>query len=166
MKTEKATFAAGCFWGIEHAFSEIPGVMETQVGYTGGTKRNPTYEEVCSGNTGHAESVLVTFDPSKVSYRELVKNFFDIHDPTQEDRQGPDIGSQYRSAIFYHSPNQKRVAERTKRELDDSKMFKKPIATEIKPAKKFWPAEGYHQKYYKKHKTYACFSRAVKKIMR
>ena len=149
---EKATFAAGCFWGIEEAFSKIKGVIETAVGYTGGHLENPTYEDVCTNNTGHAEAVQVKYDTEKVSYEELLRVFWDIHDPTQVNRQGADIGTQYRSAIFYHNNCQKELAEKSKKELDDSGRFKKPIVTEITEVKTFYKAEEYHQKYLQKKK--------------
>lgn len=148
-KTEKATFAAGCFWGVQAAFDQTKGVLRTEVGYTGGTTKNPTYEDVCSDETGHAEAVLVEFDPKKVSYQELLEIFWKIHDPTQFNRQGPDVGTQYRSAIFYHSKKQKAAALASKEKAQ--KKFKRPIATKIENAKEFYPAEEYHQKYYKKH---------------
>jgi peptide methionine sulfoxide reductase msrA/msrB len=152
IKTEEATFAAGCFWGVEYKFGQVPGVLATTVGYAGGETKNPTYSQVCSSATGHAESVQVTFDPSVVSYEELVRYFFEIHDPTQVDRQGPDVGTQYRSAIFYHSDEQRDVARRVMGELGASKKFKKPIATELLPEPAFYKAEEYHQKYYQKNK--------------
>jgi len=149
---EKATFAAGCFWGVEEAFSKIKGIIETVVGYTGGHLENPTYEDVCTNTTGHAEAVQVKYDTDKVSYEELLRVFWDIHDPTQVNRQGVDIGTQYRSAIFYHNNCQKELAEKSKKELDDSGRFKKPIATEIIEVKTFYKAEKYHQKYFQKKK--------------
>ncbi len=145
MKKELATFAAGCFWGIEETFRKIEGVLNTTVGYTGGTIKKPTYEQVCSGKTGHAEAILIEFNPSIVSFKQLLNTFWSIHDPTQHNRQGPDIGSQYRSAIFYHSDLQKKEAELSKQELQ--KKLKKPIATEILKATEFYKAEEYHQKY-------------------
>jgi len=150
MKTEQATFAGGCFWGVEASFSHTPGVVATQVGYTGGKLLNPTYEDVCTHTTGHAEAVLVTFDPSKISYAELLDVFWTAHDPTQLDRQGPDVGTNYRSAIFYHDDEQKRLAEASLKELTDRKIYKRPIVTEIVEAGKFWPAEDYHQHYFAK----------------
>lgn len=150
-RTETATFAAGCFWGVEEKFGRLPGVVETAVGYTGGRPPRPTYEDVCTGKTGHAEAVQVTFDPSKISYAALVQAFFAFHDPTQVDRQGPDTGSQYRSAIFTHSDAQRREAEAILAELDASGRFRKPIATEIAAAGPFFPAEEYHQKYFRKN---------------
>lgn len=149
---EKATFAAGCFWGVEAAFRQFlnRGVISTRVGYTGGHTKNPTYREVCSHSTGHAEAVEVEFDPSKISYQDLLNIFWSIHDPTTLNRQGPDVGDQYRSAIFYHSEEQRRLAEDSKRLLEESKRFSRPIVTEILPAQEFYEAEGYHQQYYEK----------------
>ena len=149
MNTEKATFAAGCFWSVEAAFLQVPGVLDAVSGYTGGTAQNPTYREVCSGSTGHAEAVEVTFDPSAVSYDELLNVFWQIHDPTQHNRQGPDVGSQYRSAIFTHSPEQHATAC-TSRDRAQAKLSK-PIATQIVPAATFYPAEAYHQRYFERH---------------
>ena len=148
---EKAVFACGCFWHVQDAFDMIQGVASTRVGYAGGRAKNPTYEQVCSGATGHAESVEVKFDPSKVSYGELVAAFFAMHDPTQFHRQGPDVGSQYRSVVFYRGAAQKKAAEKAKAELEKSRRFDKPVVTEIVPAATFWEAEEYHQKYYQKH---------------
>jgi peptide-methionine (S)-S-oxide reductase len=145
-----ATFAAGCFWGVESAFRLVDGVVDTKVGYIGGTTVNPTYEEVCSHRTGHAEAVQVTFDPAKVGYEKLLAVFWSSHDPTQRNRQGPDVGSQYRSAIFYHDEAQKKAAEASRDELAASGTWDKPIATEIVPAPVFHPAEEYHQRYYEK----------------
>ena len=145
--TEKATFAAGCFWGVEELFRRTKGVINTSVGYTGGKSKNPTYEDVCTDRTGHAEAVLVEYDPKNISYDELLKIFWNNHDPTTPNRQGPDVGSQYRSAIFYHTEAQREEAERSRRELAESGRFKAPIVTEIVPATKFWKAEEYHQKY-------------------
>jgi len=149
--TETATFAAGCFWGVEQKLGQIPGVVSTVVGYTGGKTVDPTYEEVCSDKTGHAEAVQVAFDPSRVSYEELVRQFFSIHDPTQVNRQGPDRGSQYRSAIFYHGQAQRETARKVMDELESSGRYKKRLATELVPAAAFYKAEEYHQKYFKKH---------------
>jgi peptide-methionine (S)-S-oxide reductase len=149
--TETATFAAGCFWGIEAAFAKVKGVISTTVGYTGGKTVNPSYEEVCSGRTGHAEAVEVVYDPSQVSYAELVELFWTVHDPTQLNRQGPDIGTNYRSAIFYHTPEQKSIAEESKKKVQESRRFgSRAIATEIEPAREFYPAEEYHQKFFEK----------------
>ena len=153
---EKATFAAGCFWGIEARFREVEGVVETAVGYTGGKLDNATYHDVCSGTTGHAEAVQVTFDPMRVSYEELLDIFWGIHDPTTPNRQGPDVGEQYRSAIFFHSPEQERVARESKARLDASGHFKRPIVTQIVPAVQFWPAEEYHQRHLEKRGLAVC----------
>ena len=154
---EKATFAAGCFWGVEASFRQVEGVVDTAVGYTGGKKERPTYEQVCSGTTGHAEAVQIIFDPSKVTYEELLSVFWSIHDPTQMNRQGPDIGTNYRSAIFYHSPAQKAAAEASKEQLKKSGKFgDRTIATEIAPASTFWRAEEYHQRYFEKHGFRGC----------
>jgi peptide-methionine (S)-S-oxide reductase len=155
-ETEKATFAAGCFWGVESAFRTVDGVVDTQVGYIGGTTENPSYKEVCSGRTGHAEALEITFDPSVVSYKKLVELFWRVHDPTQVNRQGPDVGTQYRSAIFFHTPEQKQTAEAVKNYLELSKKYKRPIATEITPAATFWRAEEYHQRYFEKTGRPAC----------
>jgi len=148
---KKATFAAGCFWGVEKILSKIPGVVSTQVGYAGGTSENPTYPQVCTGQTGHTEAVEVTYDPSKVNYEELLIIFFEYHDPTTPDRQGPDVGSQYRSVIFTHDAQQLAAAKRSKQILQESKLFKDPIVTEIVPAGPFYQAEEYHQKYLEKN---------------
>jgi methionine-S-sulfoxide reductase len=148
---EKATFAAGCFWGVEAAFADVAGVISTRVGYTGGNTDNPTYEEVCSGRTGHAEAVEVVFDPALVTYDHLLIRFWSIHDPTTKDRQGPDIGSQYRSVIFTHSKEQEEKANASRERMDRSGRFGRPIVTEILPAAHFWPAEEYHQQYFRKH---------------
>lgn len=147
---EQATFAAGCFWGVEEAFRRMPGVVDTAVGYAGGTTENPSYEEVCSGGTGHAEAVRVSFDPAKVSYEQLLELFWELHDPTQVDRQGPDIGTQYRSAIFTHGAAQAEAAEASKARLAESGRYRRPIATAIEPAGPFWLAEAYHQQYFAK----------------
>jgi peptide-methionine (S)-S-oxide reductase len=156
VKTEKATFAAGCFWGVESAFRQVAGVLDAQVGYTGGKTVNPTYREVCTGTTGHAEALEITFDPAKVPYETLVSLFFKMHDPTQVNRQGPDVGTQYRSAVFYHSPEQKAVAETIKATLSKSGKYKKALATEILPAEPFYRAEEYHQRYFEKNGGPAC----------
>lgn len=145
---EKATFAAGCFWGVESVFEQVPGVVGTRVGYAGGQTDHPTYKEVCSGRTGHAEAVEVTYDPARVSYDALLDVFWMNHDPTTRNRQGPDVGEQYRSAVFYDSPEQQRAAEAAKEKLDAEGRFKRPIVTQIVPAGRFWEAEEYHQKYY------------------
>ena len=154
--TETATFAAGCFWGVESAFREVPGVINATVGYTGGTKENPSYREVCTGRTGHAEGVLVEYDPARVSYDDLLNVFFENHDPTQKDRQGPDVGTQYRSAIFTHSPEQEQEAQAAVAKLAESGRFRRGIATQIAPAATFWNAEEYHQRYFEKHGIAAC----------
>ena len=153
---EKATFAAGCFWGVEQTFREIPGVIDAVSGYTGGEKDNPTYQEVCTDETGHAEAVEVIYDPEKVSYDTLLKVFWENHNPTQLNRQGPDFGSQYRSAIFYHSDSQKAHAETSKKELDESGKFRNPIVTLIEPAVTFYKAEEYHQRYLEKRGLANC----------
>ena len=150
-RREQATFAAGCFWGVEAYFRRVKGVVRTTAGYSGGNTRNPSYSEVCSGTTGHAESVLVEYDPQVVSYERLLYHFWKIHDPTQIDRQGNDIGNQYRSLIFTHSDEQRAAAERSKAELERSGRFERPIATAIEPALGFWPAEEYHQDYLTKN---------------
>jgi len=147
-KLEKATFGAGCFWGVEYQYAKIPGVLSAESGYAGGKTLNPTYEDICAKGTGHAEVIEVTFDPAKVSYRTLVEYFFKMHNPTQVNRQGPDVGDQYRSVIFTHSPEQQKVADDVKIGLTLAKTFSRPIATQIEPAPKFWRAEEYHQKYY------------------
>lgn len=148
---EKATFAAGCFWGVEDIFSQQEGVVSTEVGYTGGHTENPTYQEVCSGTTGHAEAVLVTFDPALISYQALLSLFWQLHDPTTLNRQGPDVGTQYRSAIYYHSDQQQAEATDSKDALNHSGKLPRPVVTEIAPAVTFYPAEAYHQKYNQKH---------------
>jgi peptide-methionine (S)-S-oxide reductase len=153
-RSEKATFAAGCFWGVEVDFCNTPGVTAVQVGYTGGQAENPTYEDVCSGSTGHAEAVEVTFDPGEVSYAELVDGFWELHDATQVNRQGWDVGSQYRSAIFAHTPEQAEIAAESKARAQAR--FPRPIATEIVPAATFWPAEEYHQQYLVKNGRATC----------
>ena len=148
---EKATFAAGCFWGVEKVFSDEKGVISTQVGYTGGQTRNPDYEMVCTGATGHAEAIEITYDAATVSYDELLEVFFRYHDPTTPNRQGPDVGTQYRSAIFYHNPEQEKAAERAVDLLGRAKIFRNGIVTEIKPAGEFYRAEETHQKYLQKN---------------
>jgi peptide-methionine (S)-S-oxide reductase len=152
----KATFAAGCFWGVEEAFRQMKGVSSTTVGYTGGTTRNPTYKDVCSGRTGHAEAVEVEFDPTQVSYRELLAAFFQNHDPTTLNRQGPDVGSQYRSAIFYHDTEQELAAREAIAALEKARIFSRPIVTEVKPASDFYRAEEYHQQYLAKRGAPSC----------
>ena len=147
----KATFAAGCFWGVEAAFSDVEGVLSTTVGYTGGTLENPTYEQVCTGETGHAEAVALEFDPSRIAYEQLLDFFWRIHDPTTLNRQGPDVGHQYRSVIFYHDEEQKKAALTSKANLEKSGAYEHPIVTEIVPAAVFYPAEEYHQRYFEKH---------------
>lgn len=147
---ENATFGAGCFWGVEHAFRQIPGVVDTMVGYEGGNMPNPTYKDVCTDRTGHAEVVQVTYDPAKVSYETLLDAFFDLHDPTQRDRQGPDFGTQYRTVVFYHSPQQQAAAQKAIATLTESGKYRKPIATQVVPASTFYPAEDYHQRYFEK----------------
>jgi methionine-S-sulfoxide reductase len=150
-KVEKATFAGGCFWCMQPPFDRAPGVISTVVGYTGGTQKNPTYEEVSSGRTGHAEAIEITFDPKKVSYDQLLDIFWRNIDPTTPNRQFADVGTQYRTAIFYHNEEQKKLAVESKRKLNQSGKFDSPIATEIVPASTFYPAEEYHQKYYLKN---------------
>jgi peptide-methionine (S)-S-oxide reductase len=150
MKTSVATFGAGCFWGVEATFRKVNGVVDTKVGYTGGHHDNPTYEDLCSHTTGHAEAVRVVFDPNKVSYEELLDVFWKCHNPTTPNRQGVDIGSQYRSLIFYHTPAQKNAAEASKQKLDRSGKYGSKVVTEIAPATTFWMAEEYHQRYLEK----------------
>ncbi|WP_298683845.1 peptide-methionine (S)-S-oxide reductase MsrA [uncultured Methanomethylovorans sp.] len=147
---EKATFAAGCFWGVEANFRRVKGVIATAVGYTGGNFEDPTYEDVCTGRTGHAEAVDILFDPAVVGYAQLLEVFWNIHDPTTANRQGPDIGTQYRSAIFYHDQEQKNTAIASKERVQNSGKFKRPIVTEIVPASAFYRAEEYHQQYFEK----------------
>jgi peptide-methionine (S)-S-oxide reductase len=153
---EKATFGAGCFWGVEEAFRKMPGVVSTAVGYSGGTFENPTYRDVCTGRTGHAEVVQVDYDPSKVTFEELLAVFWAVHDPTTLNRQGPDVGTQYRSAIFFHSPAQQAAATASKEKLQSSDRVKRPIVTEIAPASTFYPAEEYHQQYIAKGGRSGC----------
>jgi len=152
----KATFAAGCFWGVEATFRQLPGVTSTRVGYTGGQTSNPTYKDVCSDQTGHAEAVEVKYDPQKISYEQLLNVFWENHDPTQLNRQGPDSGTQYRSAIFFHTPEQETAARNSKDELQKSGQFNKPIVTQIAPATTFYEAEGYHQQYLEKRGLATC----------
>jgi peptide-methionine (S)-S-oxide reductase len=153
---QKATFAAGCFWGVEAAFRQVKGVKKTMVGYSGGTLENPSYSDVCSGITGHAEAVEVEYDPSEVSYDELLKVFWENHDPTTLNRQGPDVGTQYRSAIFYHDEEQRASATASKEECENSGRYKKPVVTEITPASEFYTAEDYHQQYLEKRGLATC----------
>jgi len=152
----KAVFAAGCFWGVEDAFRQVKGVTSTSVGYTGGHTKNPTYKEVCTDTTGHAEAVEVEFDPAQVSYRELLAVFFQSHDPTQLNRQGPDYGKQYRSAIFYQDAEQEAAARESKEALEKAGVFKRPIVTQIVPASEFYRAEEYHQQYFEKQGIRSC----------
>jgi peptide-methionine (S)-S-oxide reductase len=153
--SEVATLAGGCFWCIEAVFQEVEGVQSVVSGYTGGTTPNPTYQQVCSDKTGHAEAVQVTFDPTKISYREILEIFFSVHDPTTLNRQGADMGTQYRSAIFYHNEQQKTIAEQLIAELNKVGLWKKPIVTQVAPPDKFYPAEGYHQEYFSRHPAQA-----------
>ncbi|OGQ04153.1 MAG: hypothetical protein A2W61_04480 [Deltaproteobacteria bacterium RIFCSPLOWO2_01_44_7] len=157
LKKEVATLAGGCFWGVEEIIRELPGVLETVAGYTGGTFKNPTYEDVRSGKTGHAESVQITYDPSKISYEDILKYFFKLHDPTTLNQQGNDRGTQYRSAIFYQNEEQKKIALKVKEEVSRSGKWKKPIVTEVVKAQNFYPAEDYHQDYLQKNPNgYTC----------
>ena len=148
---EKALFGAGCFWGVEDFFRQVPGVIDAVSGYAGGTTQNPTYKQVCNDDTFHAEVVEVTFDPAKVSYATLVELFFRMHNPTQLNRQGPDFGTQYRSVIFTHGPEQARIAAKIKAKVGASGKWKKPVVTQIEPAPTFWKAEEHHQRYFEKH---------------
>jgi peptide-methionine (S)-S-oxide reductase len=152
----KATFAAGCFWGVEATFRQVPGVISTRVGYSGGNFANPTYEDVCGDRTGHAEAIEVEYDPALVSYEELLKVFWENHDPTTLNRQGPDWGSQYRSAIFFHSPQQEAAAKSSKEALDRSGKLRHKVVTQIVPATNFYPAEDYHQQYLEKRGLASC----------
>ena len=156
----KATFAAGCFWGVEATFRQIPGVTSTRVGYIGGRTENPTYKEVCTDGTGHAEAVEVEFDPAVARYDELLKTFWENHDPTQLNRQGPDWGSQYRSAIYFHTPEQEAAAHASKDALERAHRYSKPIVTQIVPAVTFYPAEEYHQQYLEKRGQASCHVKA------
>ena len=151
-----ATFAAGCFWGVEARFADLPGVESTEVGYTGGTTSSPTYQQVCSHRTGHAEAVRLEYDPGRVSYEELLAAFFGMHDPTQLNRQGPDVGDSYRSAIFFHTPEQEQAARAALEQLTESGIFKRPIVTQVVAAPEWWRAEEYHQKYFAKHGRHGC----------
>ena len=154
--SEKATFAAGCFWGVEETFRQLKGVTSTMVGYIGGHTENPTYQDVCTDTTGHAEAVQVEYDPAQVSYDDLLDVFWANHDPTQLNRQGPDFGKQYRTAIFFHSPGQERLAKESKERLTQEHRFSRPIMTQIVPATTFWPAEDYHQQYLAKRGQRVC----------
>ncbi len=154
--SEKATFGAGCFWGVEAAYRQIPGVLATQVGFEGGHTENPSYRDVCSHTTGHAEVVEVEYDPARVSYGQLLLVFWENHDPTQLNRQGPDVGDQYRSVIFYHTPEQQAAAEASKAALERSGKYRKPIVTQIVPAQSFYRAEEYHQQYLEKRGLSSC----------
>ncbi len=156
MKTEKATFGAGCFWGIEAAFRKVSGVVDAAVGYSGGTLHNPTYPDVCAGHTGHAEVVELSFDPTQVSYAHLLDLFWRIHDPTTLNRQGPDVGSQYRSAIFFHTPEQEEAARASREKIGDSGRFRGEVVTEIALASTFYRAEEYHQRYLEKGGQSSC----------
>ena len=156
MAIEKATFGAGCFWGVEARFAEMPGVLDTAVGYEGGELEHPTYKEVCTDRTGHAEVVEVTFDPSRLPYETLLDAFFALHDPTQVDRQGPDFGTQYRSVVFAHSAEQLQQAKEKIAELNATGAYRKPIATQVEPAMTFWKAEEYHQRYLEKRGMVHC----------
>ncbi|HUU13650.1 MAG TPA: peptide-methionine (S)-S-oxide reductase MsrA [Terriglobia bacterium] len=156
---EKATFGAGCFWGVEATFRQIAGVVSTTVGYMGGTLANPTYKDVCTDRTGHAEVVEVAYDPAKVDYDVLLKVFWENHDPTTLNRQGPDVGTQYRSVIFFHSPEQEVAARASKERLESSGVYKRPVVTEITPATEFWRAEEYHQQYLEKRGLAQCHIR-------
>ena len=157
-RIEKATFGAGCFWGVEAAFRQIKGVTATAVGYSGGHFENPTYKDVCRGKTGHAEVVEVEYDPALVSYEELLSVFWHNHNPTTPNRQGPDVGTQYRSAIFFHNAEQEAAARASKEKLQKSDRYKNPIVTEITPASQFYRAEEYHQQYFEKHQQFHCWS--------
>ena len=152
----KATFGAGCFWGVEEEFRKIPGVRDTAVGYSGGTLANPTYEDVCTDRTGHAEVVEVDYDPQQVPYETLLDTFWSGHNPTQLNRQGPDVGTQYRSVIFFHTPEQEAAARASKERLEKSGRFPRPIVTQIVPAEPFWRAEEYHQRYFEKRGGGSC----------
>ncbi|MBA3963871.1 MAG: peptide-methionine (S)-S-oxide reductase MsrA [Chthoniobacterales bacterium] len=156
MSIEKATFGAGCFWGVEEMFRNVKGVSSATSGYAGGATENPSYEDVCSHDTGHAEVVEVEFDPAQVTYEKLLDLFWANHDPTTRNRQGPDVGSQYRSVVFYHSPEQKAAAEAKLAELEKAGKFRRPIVTQIEPAPTFYRAEDYHQQYLRKHGRSHC----------
>ncbi|MHC4232323.1 MAG: peptide-methionine (S)-S-oxide reductase MsrA [Planctomycetota bacterium] len=162
-----ATFAGGCFWGTEYVFGQVPGVKSTAVGFMGGRVDNPTYKQICYTDTNHAEVVQLRYDPDQISYEKLVKVFFKTHDPTTLNRQGPDVGTQYRSAIFYHDEQQKQIAEKSKAAFDTSGEFRKPIVTEITEAKEFWEAEDYHQDYFKKNPNHpACHVVDLEEVLR
>jgi peptide-methionine (S)-S-oxide reductase len=150
-RTELATLAGGCFWCLEAAFQELAGVSSVRSGYAGGSVAQPTYQQVCSGATGHAEVVQVAFDPDAIAYEDLLRVFFTIHDPTTLDRQGADVGTQYRSAVFYHSDEQRQAAERVMREITDAKLYPAPLVTRLEPLDEFWPAEAYHDDYYRRN---------------
>ncbi len=152
----KATFGAGCFWGVEAAFRQMPGVLSTAVGYSGGSLQDPTYRDVCGGRTGHAEVVDVEFDPARVSYDQLLDVFWENHDPTTLNRQGPDVGEQYRSAVFFHDAGQEKAARASKEKLEKSGLYRRPVVTEITPASQFWRAEDYHQQYLEKRGLASC----------
>jgi len=154
--SQKATFGAGCFWGVEETFRALDGVISTRVGYLGGKTENPTYQDVCTDETGHAEVVEVVFDPTRIAYEKLLEVFWAAHNPTELNRQGPDVGAQYRSAIFYQDDEQRRIAEVSKAKLIASGRFKRPVVTEITPTQRFWPAEEYHQQYLKKRGLSNC----------
>ncbi|MHA1473622.1 MAG: peptide-methionine (S)-S-oxide reductase MsrA [Promethearchaeota archaeon] len=156
LEKEKATFAAGCFWGVEYLFSRIEGVVKTTVGYTGGKSKDPNYQQVCTGNTGHAEAVEISFDPTIISYEELLQILFKNHDPTTFNRQGVDVGSQYRSAIYYHTQKQLELAKSVINSLEETNLFSKPIITQIVPATQFYYAEEYHQNYFDKNGMKGC----------
>ena len=156
MEKDKATFAAGCFWGVEAAFRAVPGVLATAVGYSGGSVPKPAYQDVCTGRTGHAEALQVEYDPARVSYQQLLRVFWENHDPTTLNRQGPDVGTQYRSAIFFHDPEQQAAALASKRQLETQGAFRRPIVTEIVPAAPFYRAEEYHQQYLEKRGQATC----------
>jgi len=156
MKTQKATFGAGCFWGVESAFRRIEGVTGTAVGYMGGNLEHPTYRDVCTDMTGHAEVVQIEFDPARVKYDVLLNAFWELHDPTQLNRQGPDMGTQYRSVVFFHNPEQETAARASKQILEKSGIYKRPIVTQILPAAQFWRAEEYHQQYLEKRGLSTC----------
>jgi peptide-methionine (S)-S-oxide reductase len=153
---ELATFGAGCFWGVEADFRDLPGVLDATAGYMGGTLQNPTYQDVCTDKTGHAEVVQVQFDPARVGYEQLVDAFWNLHDPTQLNRQGPDYGKQYRSVIFFHTPEQEQIALESKEKLQQSRRFARPVVTAVEPASSFWRAEEYHQRYLEKRGLRHC----------